>query len=555
MALTVTITGPASLTHNDQGMFTATVIDTDTNAAPVGDLTYSWSADSGSFVGATDQASVTYHADQADNADASVSITCEVTLAANDSPTVSAPTLTAMTELGITGQLVNMLIPSLNTGSPTYPHSSDTLYHSDDDTLASGSDAVLAANLTISQIRWTTAHRLLVNRSGGGAFSDFWDAAQQGALSAYLIVNSGTVVELPGTWIGTGVGNGFVQWSVPDEATDVIAALDGIDTGDALLFGIADTDSIGLPAVTESGAATLSVTENEPPVVSVVAPARLNPGEEAQIDATITDPESAMVTVLWEATAGSFDDTAVEDPTFTAPDTPGSLTLTVTVTDAGGESGSRTSVIDVNAPPVVALTVPMELETSEEGELSAVVTDDHGTVTVAWTTTAGTIASPTALESTFTAPDTAQTVTVTCTATDSEGLTTVQTADITVNAAAQSQPPVVSVQALPAGVGWQKILESTETESSIVGLSQPFILRIEGTLGTETVKLQSRRRSGGETAPWITEKTGLSLTDTDPTVVFGGVPDTEYRVTVSSAGVEVFWNVAYPNAFGKLFRR
>lgn len=97
---------------------------------------------------------------------------------------------------------------------------------------------------------------------------------------------------------------------------------------------------------------------------------------------------------------------------------------------------------------------------------------------------------------------------------------------------------------------WQKILDSTETESTIVGLSQPFILRMEGTLGNATAILESRRRPGGDTVPWITENTGASLTDADPTLVFGGVPHTEYRVTVSAAGVEIFWNVAYPNAFG-----
>lgn len=430
MALTVTISGPSDLTHNGQGQFTATVIDTDTNAAPVGTVVYRWSADSGSFVGATDGQSATYHADQADNADASVTITCAV-----DVWSVDAPSLTAMTTLGITGQLVNMFFSAVS----DLPE----LYHAGAaGTLDTNSDADLTDALQIARVRWgfPSARQFLINRLGTSTdpFSGFWDDAAQSAYSAYLILDSGAVFEMPGTWLGTNVGQGFARWSVPSEEAQLVAALDAIEEDDELLFGIADAGSITTPGDTGSATAALSVTENEAPSITITAPARINPGEDTQIDATITDPEGATYTILWTAedsngdAAGSFDDTAIEDPTFTAPATAGALTLTVTATDAGGASGNMTHVITVNAPPVVVLTAPNRLEEGQGGQLTATVTDDHGAVTVAWTATAGTIADSTALQTAFTAPFAAQTVTVTCTATDSEGLTATATASIAI---------------------------------------------------------------------------------------------------------------------------
>ena len=77
---TITITGDSSIPHGHQTELSISVIDTDTNAAPVGDLTYSWSSDVGSFVGATDGTTATFLADIAGNDPETASISCEVTL-------------------------------------------------------------------------------------------------------------------------------------------------------------------------------------------------------------------------------------------------------------------------------------------------------------------------------------------------------------------------------------------------------------------------------------------------------------------------------------------
>ena len=62
MALQVTISGTTQIYFGGQTVLTASVVDTETGQTPAG-LQYAWTASDGSFVGATNGASVTYHAD------------------------------------------------------------------------------------------------------------------------------------------------------------------------------------------------------------------------------------------------------------------------------------------------------------------------------------------------------------------------------------------------------------------------------------------------------------------------------------------------------------
>ena len=195
------------------------------------------------FVGATNGASVTYHADFTGGTDQPVTITCEVTLPGNPNPTVNAPSLTAMDELGITGQWVNMLITAAVSGNELFDRTDNTAINA-------GSDTNLSSDISINRMRWSSTNRLTINRSGTGAFRDFWGAAARGAYSAYFIVNDGTVVELPGSWIDSTIGSGYMRWDVPSSETTVIDALNSIATGQLFLFGIADT-GLGGSALTK----------------------------------------------------------------------------------------------------------------------------------------------------------------------------------------------------------------------------------------------------------------------------------------------------------------
>ena len=437
MAFTVEITGITQVYFGGQGALNAVVTDTDTGQAITTGLQYAWTASDGSFVGATNGASTTYHADFTSSTDQTVTITCEVTLPGNTNLTVSAPSLTAMDELGITGQLVNMLVT-------TEVSANDLFDQTDATSIATGSDTELAANLNISRIRWRDfSNQLVLNRTGTGGFSTFWDTAARAAYSVYLIINDGTTVEILGTWI-TKAGGGFVNFNVPSTETATIDALDSVASGQSLLLGIADTGSIGLPDETASADATVTVQYNAPPNVTITAPQKANPGDTVPISVTAVDPEGRAVTVQWGATDGRIDNPTSLNPNFTAPATSGPVTLTCTARDADGVEGSNTHVIVVNSPPTVTSSPRRaQLEVGRTGNISIAVSDpNNDAVTVLLETSAGSIDNPTAPNAVITAPDTPQTVTITVTATDADGLQTVETAQITIVA---NQPPTLNI--------------------------------------------------------------------------------------------------------------
>ena len=436
MALQVTISGTTQIYFGGQTVLTASVVDTETGQTPAG-LQYAWTAADGSFVGATNGASVTYHADFTGNTDQTVDITSEVTLPGNPNPTVSAPSLTAMGELGVTGQLVNMLIDVERSGADFFDRNNPSI--------DAGSDSELDTGITFNRTRFSSTNRIILNRSGSGSYNSFWDSAARSAYSFYVITNNGTVVELPGSWIqtGSGIGSGYMRLQVPSSETTIIDTLNAIATGETMVFGIADTDSVGIPDETASADATVNVERNAPPVVSITAPQKVNPGDSVPISVTAVDPEGRAVTVKWSATDGTIDNPTSLNPNFTAPNQSGPVTLTCTARDADGVEGSNTHVIVVNSPPTVVITAPSQLEVGQDGNISIAVSDlNNDTVTTLLETSAGSIDNPNALNAVITAPSTPQTVTVTCTATDADGLQTVETAQITF---IPNQPPTVRI--------------------------------------------------------------------------------------------------------------
>ena len=437
MALQVDISGITQVYFGGQGVLNAVVTDTETGQTPAG-LQYAWTAAEGSFVGATNGASVTYHADFTGSTGQTVEIACEVTLPGNPNPTVSAPSLTAMDELGITGQLVNMLVTAELSGSELFDRTSSTAIDADSDTL-------IDTDMRVNRLRWTGSSLILNKASGGALFRSWWNGDRRDAYSVFFIINDGTVVELLGTWIalGSGIGGNFMRWDVPSTETDIRDVLDTIATEQLFLFGIADTGSIGLPAETASADATVNVRYNAPPVVSITAPQKVNPGDTVSVSVTAVDPEGRNVTVQWEATGGTIDNPTSLNPNFTAPPTSGPVTLTCTARDADGVEGSNTHVIVINSPPTVVITAPSQLEVGQDGNISIAVSDpNNDTVTVFLETSAGSIDDPTALNTTITAPATPQTITVTCTATDADGLQTIETAQITI---VPNQPPTLNI--------------------------------------------------------------------------------------------------------------
>ncbi len=92
---------------------------------------------------------------------------------------------------------------------------------------------------------------------------------------------------------------------------------------------------------------------NRPPTVTVSCdPCEVETNETVNLRADASDPDGDPLTYRWNAPAGQFTSgTSGATTTWQAPDDPGSVPISVTVTDGNGGSASDTANITVNAPP------------------------------------------------------------------------------------------------------------------------------------------------------------------------------------------------------------
>ena len=178
------------------------------------------------------------------------------------------------------------------------------------------------------------------------------------------------------------------------------SSLDGpIGTGGTVLTS---TLSGGLhtitAAVTDSGGLTgtaqISLTVNAPPTVTITAPgdgSSFNEGQSITLTGTATDPEDGDLTgsVAWTS---SLDGPIGTGGTVSTSTLSGGLhTITGSVTDSGGLTGTGQISLTVNAAPTVTITAPADGSSFAPGQsitLTGTATDpEDGDLTgsVAWT--------------------------------------------------------------------------------------------------------------------------------------------------------------------------
>lgn len=294
MALTVTISGGADIDQGQQRNLAAVVVDANGNT-PAGTLQYVWTASRGSFIGDTTGAAVVYEADFTDETNVIVMITCAVTRAADATPTVAGGSLTAMHELGITGQDLNMFI---NPTMDTLEDQRVDIYTAPNG-LAVGSDDLIAANTQITRIEWRDDNNdLFLRRTGSGSLADYWTSNTGKGL--YLIFQDGVVYQL-GTPGQSGLA--WSRWDIDD--TTQQAKLLAIDANDMLLVGIADANTIGLAEDTGTGNASFIAAA--PPVeygsfqqLSELVSAEFG---RAEIAVGVQDSDDALETIARRAGA------------------------------------------------------------------------------------------------------------------------------------------------------------------------------------------------------------------------------------------------------------
>ena len=133
----------------------------------------------------------------------------------------------------------------------------------------------------------------------------------------------------------------------------------------------------------------------------VVSSAQVEPGEAVSLAVAVSDPDPGdVLTLLWQATGGSFDVTNAASVVWTAPSTEGSYSLTVSASDSTGATSTLTISINVSvlagsASVQVALNTwpevqnllpnPTRVEVGESTQLDLTATDPDGDIlSYAW---------------------------------------------------------------------------------------------------------------------------------------------------------------------------
>lgn len=130
---------------------------------------------------------------------------------------------------------------------------------------------------------------------------------------------------------------------------------------------------------------------NKPPVAECGFDAVAAPGAPVELDGSGSyDPEMTELTYTWSLSGVSFEPSLDATISFAAPEHPGDYTVSLTVTDADGQSGWDQMNLHVKGPPTVGAGADRTGLAGDTVSLAGSVSENDGdVVTVAWTQVAG----------------------------------------------------------------------------------------------------------------------------------------------------------------------
>jgi PKD repeat protein len=211
-------------------------------------------------------------------------------------------------------------------------------------------------------------------------------------------------------------------WDLGDGTTGSgLTVSHAFPSGRAYTVTLTVTDNDGL-----TGTKSEIVDLNERPAASFTFACQ---GFTCTVDGSASwDPDGAITSYAWHFGDGTTGSGATVSHTYAAP---GVYGVTLTVTDDGGATGTQSTSVSINAPPVASSTFACNGLTCNFGGSGS--SDPDGTITsYAWTFGDGMTASGPTVSHTYVA---AGTYIVTLTVTDNGGATGTQGQNVTVSQA------------------------------------------------------------------------------------------------------------------------
>jgi hypothetical protein len=145
------------------------------------------------------------------------------------------------------------------------------------------------------------------------------------------------------------------RWTAPDTPGSYELVVSATDPHNA-------TASLGvsITVAVPTGEADIGIEFNTWPVISelVPTPTRVDVGESTSLSLVATDPDGDPLTFVWTANcAGSFDDAATEDPSFTIAQDNGGADCALSVSVSDGRGGTTKGTIAVQTGPAISIEI------------------------------------------------------------------------------------------------------------------------------------------------------------------------------------------------------
>jgi hypothetical protein len=195
------------------------------------------------------------------------------------------------------------------------------------------------------------------------------------------------------------------------------------------------TDNLGTPGSCPS--VLIPILANNIPVCTISGNSSVSVGGTVLLTSTATDSDGTIASYSWVSTGGSLNPTTSSSTTWTAPLTPGLQTVTLTVRDNDNGIGVCSKNITViNNIPVCTISGNSSVGSGGTVLLTSTATDSDGTIaSYSWVSTGGSLNPITNPSTTWTAPATLGSQTITLTVKDNLGAAGVCTKPITVTCA------------------------------------------------------------------------------------------------------------------------